>query len=113
MDKWINIKDQLPPLCEYVIVAICDESGDTPYKYTTSGWMVSENIWIVDNDINHSVTHWKSFPLYPTDKSITPVHCQACASYHKCVNIIKTQPGTMVRCIRFGELREYIKSEEN
>lgn len=42
-----------------------------------------------------------------------PTHCMACNSYYRCVDTIETHPNTMIRCIRFGELRRYIKNEEN
>lgn len=68
MNEWISVKDRLPPLQEYVIVAICDKSGDSPYRYTASGWMASQTIWIVDNDVCSYVTHWAKFPAPPTEK---------------------------------------------
>lgn len=42
-----------------------------------------------------------------------PVPCSSCNSYAKCVNIIKTRPNDMVRCIGFGALRDYINKKEN
>lgn len=44
MNTWFSVDEKLPTYGEEVIVAICDESGDTPYKYTTSGWMASKDI---------------------------------------------------------------------
>lgn len=66
--QWISVKDRLPPLQKEVIVAICDDSGDTLWKYTTCGWMVSQIIWIVDNDVHYDVTHWMPLPEPPTNK---------------------------------------------
>lgn len=63
--EWISVEDRLPSLGEEVIVAICDESGDTRWKYTTAGWMVTETIWIVDNERRYDVTYWMPFPEYP------------------------------------------------
>lgn len=70
MNKWFSVDEKLPAYGEEVIVAVCDESGDTPYKYTTSGMMASIDVWIVDKDINHSVTHWMPFPSYPSEKEV-------------------------------------------
>lgn len=39
-------------------------------------------------------------------------HCKACNSFNTCVNTIYNHPGTMIRCIRFGELKKYIKKEK-
>lgn len=69
--EWISVEDdqQQPPVREEVIVAICDDSGDTPFKYTTSGWLTAHNgVWIVDNDVCLYVTHWMPFPAPPTEK---------------------------------------------
>ncbi len=70
MNEWISVKDRLPPIGEEVIVAICDESGDTRWKYTTAGWRVHETIWIVDNERRYDVTHWMLFPEYPQKRRI-------------------------------------------
>lgn len=70
MNTWFRVDEKLPSSGEEVIVAVCDESGDTPYEYTTSGMMVIENLWIVDKDITHSVTHWMPFPSYPSEKKV-------------------------------------------
>lgn len=68
MNKWFSVAEKLPTYCEEVIVAVCDKSGDTPYKYTTTGMMVIKDMWLVDKDINNYVTHWMFFPQYPTNK---------------------------------------------
>lgn len=70
MNKWFSVDEKLPPSGEEVIVAVCDESGDTPYKYTASGMMAVKDVWIVDKDITHSVTHWMPFPSYPSEKEV-------------------------------------------
>ena len=68
MNEWISVKDRLPEMCEEVIVAICDDTGDTPWKYTTFGWMVNEVTWIIANGIGYGVTHWMPLPAPPTEK---------------------------------------------
>ena len=40
-----------------------------------------------------------------------PRHCASCGSYDVCVNMIKTRPNEMMRCMCFGELRDYIKNK--
>lgn len=67
MNEWISVKDRLPPRYYEVVVAICDDTGDTPWKYTTVGWMASEDIWIIDNDVGHGVTHWMHLPEPPIE----------------------------------------------
>jgi len=64
---WINARDRRPSVGEEVIVAICDDSGDSPRRYTTSGWYTGDAIakWVVDNEFNTMVTHWAPFPRYP------------------------------------------------
>lgn len=69
MNEWISVKDGLPKPGTEVVVAICDESGDTRWKYTTAGWMANETIWIVDNEVHFDVTHWMYFPKYPEEQN--------------------------------------------
>lgn len=65
-DEWIKINPQddstYPKEQTQVIVSIHDDSGDTPYDYTASGWHVLK-IWIVDNEINYHVIAWRPFPI--------------------------------------------------
>lgn len=67
MNEWISVEDRLPPIGEEVIVAICDERYDSLCKYTSSGWLASKDIWIVDNSICPYVTHWMPLPAPPED----------------------------------------------
>jgi hypothetical protein len=67
MNEWISVKDRLPHPCMNVIVAIYDDFGDTPWKYTTVGWMANDTIWIVDNDVCYGVTHWIPLPAPPNN----------------------------------------------
>ena len=68
-NEWISVKDRLPQPCINVIVAICDDVGDTPWRYTTVGWMANDSIWIIDNDIGYGVTHWMPLPTYPAENN--------------------------------------------
>lgn len=69
--EWVAVDDIIvrPPDGENVIVAIRDDSGDSVNCYTTVGWYIAlHRIWIVDNEINNKVTHWKPMPHYPSCK---------------------------------------------
>lgn len=69
--EWISVKNEQrqPPVREEIIVAICDDSGDSPFRYTTSGWLTAHNgVWIVDNDVCPYVTHWMPLPSPPAEK---------------------------------------------
>jgi hypothetical protein len=68
MNEWISVEDRLPSISEEVIVAIYDDRYDSPWKYTSSGWLASKDIWIVDNNVCYDVTYWMPFPEYPTEK---------------------------------------------
>lgn len=70
MAEWISVKERLPKTDEYVIVAICDDSGDTEYRYTTFGIyfdMRFDGVWVVDNERNSGVTHWMPLPEPPRE----------------------------------------------
>lgn len=61
--EWISVKDRLPRIGDEVIVSVKDDSGDSPYWYTTVGWYACDhNRWIVDNEFNTMVTHWAALP---------------------------------------------------
>lgn len=38
-------------------------------------------------------------------------HCIKCNSFNRCVDTIHLRPNEMIRCIRFGELKQYIEKE--
>ena len=68
MSKWISVKDRLPPQRETVIVAINDEHGDTPFKYTHFGWYLPDGkCWIVDGDATLNVYAWMPLPEPPKE----------------------------------------------
>ena len=61
--EWIPVELELPNGREEVIVSVHDDMGDTPYDYTTCGWMIQDNeIWIVDNEQNDYVVAWMHLP---------------------------------------------------
>lgn len=52
-----------PVVGDLVIVSVCDESGDTPYDYTSVGWYSGyDNKWVVDDEFNNYVYAWMPFP---------------------------------------------------
>lgn len=67
INDWVSVKDRLPRDQDIVIVAINDDSGDTPYKYTYFGWYMSEaKCWIVDDEIRRGEVYaWKPLPEPP------------------------------------------------
>lgn len=61
-NKWIPVSDP-PPVGEKVIVSIHDTSGDTPVDYSYTGWFSGNKTnFIVDDEFNSYVTHWRPFP---------------------------------------------------
>ena len=67
---WIPVTVRLPDSGDKVIVAIRDESGDTKYDYTYSGWYSGyENRWIVDDEYCSWVTYWMPLPEPPKEET--------------------------------------------
>lgn len=65
---WISVKKRWPAEGQQVLVTIKDESGDTSYSYTTTGWHISTgDHWIVDNELTGWVTHWMPLPEPPKE----------------------------------------------
>ena len=61
--RWIPCSERLPDDRTEVIVSCHDDSGDTPFDYTSCGWMITDGeYWIVDNDINNFVVAWMPLP---------------------------------------------------
>ena len=71
---WISVKDRLPRDQDTVIVAINDDSGDTPYKYAYFGWYMSEaKCWIVDDEIRRGEVYaWMPLPEPPKEEHDAP-----------------------------------------
>lgn len=62
---WVSIyKDKYhPPAQEEVLVSCLDDSGDTPFSYTSTGWVTpNHEYWIVNNEINRDVVAWMPLP---------------------------------------------------
>ena len=63
--QWIPCSERLPhgSCSDLVNVSIHDDSGDTPYDYTSCGWITTDGeYWIVDNEINNHVVAWIPLP---------------------------------------------------
>ncbi len=62
--RWIPVSEHLPNAQTEVIVSCTDDSGDTKFRYTSSGWITTnKEYWIVDNEINPFVVAWMPLPL--------------------------------------------------
>ena len=64
-NDWIKLIDgsSFPPVGENVIVTYVDDSSDNRNYYTDVGWWTGvDKMFVVDNDMNYSVTHWKKMP---------------------------------------------------
>ena len=70
LEKWILTNQKLPWDDTDVIVTIYDDSGDTPWSYTSKGFYISKGeCWIVDNEIHHDIIAWMPLPEpYREDK---------------------------------------------
>ena len=65
LPHWIPCSERLPhgSCSDLVNVSIHDDSGDTPYDYTSCGWVTTDGeYWIVDNEINNHVVAWMPLP---------------------------------------------------
>ena len=63
--QWIPCSEWLPrgSYSDLVNVSIHDDSGDTPFDYTSCGWVTTDGeYWIVDNEINNHVVAWMPLP---------------------------------------------------
>lgn len=62
-ERWIPVSERLPDAQTEVVVSCTDDSGDTKFRYTASGWVTTDKeYWIVDNEINHFVVAWREMP---------------------------------------------------
>lgn len=61
--RWISCSELLPNSQAEVNVSCRDDSADTIYRYTASGWITTNGeYWIVDNEINPYVVAWMPLP---------------------------------------------------
>lgn len=69
--KWIPVTERKPKTDDIVLVAIHDDSGDTPYDVTNVGFYLDVfplGIWVVENERCNYVTHWMPLPEPPENK---------------------------------------------
>lgn len=68
--KWSYVSDNgLPTGCDWTIVAIRDEHGDTPIYYTDFGLYIDEaKGWFVDGDFRKDIYAWAQKPEPPAYK---------------------------------------------
>lgn len=63
MPKWIPVTEALPINDVDVIVSVLDDSGDTPYRFTSVGWCTPNGqYWVVDNEMCYGVIAWQPLP---------------------------------------------------
>lgn len=61
LPRWTLCSERLPEDDTEVIVSCTDDSGDSKFSYTTTGWHF-KGLWIVDNERSCFVTAWMSLP---------------------------------------------------
>lgn len=59
--RWIPVVEALPEDDEEVIVTCLDDSGDTPFSYTTVAWHY-KGMWVCDNERCPFVIAWMPLP---------------------------------------------------
>jgi len=66
--QWIPISERLPEDDTEVIVSCTDDSGDSEFSYTTTGWHF-KGMWVVGNERSYFVRAWMPLPEpYEGDK---------------------------------------------
>lgn len=61
--KWIPVSKRLPWNDTNVLVTVLDDSGDTPWSYTSIGWLTPKGeYWVVDNEMCYGVVAWMPLP---------------------------------------------------
>jgi len=61
--RWIPVTEALPINDVDVIVSVLDNSGDTPYRFTSVGWCTPDGqYWVVDNEMCNGVIAWMPLP---------------------------------------------------
>ena len=58
---WIPCNERLPEDDTEVIVSCTDDSGDSEFSYTTTGWHF-KGMWVVGNERSYFVRAWMPMP---------------------------------------------------
>jgi len=58
---WIPCSERLPEDDTEVIVSCTDDSGDSEFSYTTTGWHF-KGMWVVGNERTYFVRAWMPLP---------------------------------------------------
>ena len=59
--RWIPVSERLPKDDEEVIISCTDDSGDTPFSYTTVAWHF-KGTWLCKDDRCFFITAWMPLP---------------------------------------------------
>lgn len=59
--QWISVSEKLPKEDTEVIVSCTDDSGDSEFSYTTTGWHF-KGVWVVGNERSYFVRAWMPLP---------------------------------------------------
>lgn len=59
--RWVSVSEALPKDDEEVIVTCLDDSGDTPFSYTTVAWHY-KGMWVCENERCPFVVGWMPLP---------------------------------------------------
>ena len=58
---WIPCSERLPEDDTEVVVSCTDDSGDSEFSYTTTGWHF-KGMWVVGNERSYFVRAWMPLP---------------------------------------------------
>lgn len=61
--NWIPCRERLPEDDTEVIVSCTDDSGDSEFSYTTTGWHF-KGMWVVGNERSYFVRAWMPLPRH-------------------------------------------------
>lgn len=68
--RWYSVEECLPHPGDKVIVAIRDESGDTRFDFTNTGWWSGYGYkFVVEDEFCSWVTHWMPLPTPPKEET--------------------------------------------
>jgi len=59
--RWIPVTERLPEDDTEVVVSCTDDSGDSEFSYTTTGWHF-KGLWVVGNERSYFVRAWQPLP---------------------------------------------------